>query len=80
MNLKNSIKLGFGATVGSMGASAIVGLIALVGILLAVMSKRKDGSKNKIMFGIGAALVVVAVLPSYMPIFGLSVMSESLSQ
>jgi ABC-type long-subunit fatty acid transport system fused permease/ATPase subunit len=79
MNLKNSIKLGFGATVGSMGASAIVGLIALVGILLVVMSKRKDGSKNKIMFGIGAALVVVAALP-YMPIFGLSVMSESLSQ
>lgn len=79
MNLKNSIKLGFGATVGSMGASAIVGLIALVGILLVVMSKRKDGSKNKIMFGIGAALIVVAALP-YMPIFGLSVMSESLSQ
>lgn len=79
MNLKNSIKIGFGATVGSMGASAIVGLIALVGILLVVMSKRSDGSKNKIMFGIGAALVVVAALP-YMPIFGLSVMSESLSQ
>jgi hypothetical protein len=79
MNLKNSIKLGFGATVGSMGASAIVGLIALVGILLVVMSKKKDGSKNKIMFGIGAALIVVAALP-YMPIFGLSVMSESLSQ
>ena len=79
MNLKNSIRLGFGATVGSMGASAIGGLIALVGILLAVMSKRMDGSKNKIMFGIGAALIVVAALP-YMPIFGLSVMSESLSQ
>jgi len=78
MKLKNSIKLGFGATIGSMGVQAIVGAVALLGILLIVMSKRKDGTKNMIMFGFGTALVVLAALP-YIPLVGLSVLSDSLS-
>lgn len=72
------LKFGFLATLGSFGASALFGLVALIGIGLVLMSKRDDGSRNKVMFGLGVGLVVIAALP-YLPIFGLSLVADSLT-
>lgn len=78
MKFMNSVKLGAGATLGSLGVNAIFGLVALLGMLLVFLSKRKDGTKNVVLFGLGVALIVIAALP-FIPIFGLSMVAESLS-
>lgn len=71
-------RFGFESGLGSLAASALVGLVALIGIALIVTS-RKDGKiHNKVTFGIGIALVVLAALP-YMPLLGISVLSDSLT-
>lgn len=71
-------RFGFESALGSLGASALVGLVALIGIVLVIQS-RKDGKiHNKIMFGIGIALIILASLP-YLPLLGISVLSDSLT-
>jgi hypothetical protein len=70
---------GLKSTAGSMASMALMALPALIGIWLVVTSKDKEtGERNDTKFWIGTVLIVVTALP-YIPIFGLSMLSESLT-
>lgn len=68
---------GFESALGSFGAMALFGVVALIGIWLVVTSKRSDGSRNTVTFGLGIGLLVIASLP-YLPLLGISVLADSI--
>lgn len=70
---------GFKSTAGSMASMALLALPALLGILLVMTSKDKEtGERNTTKFWIGVVLIVLSALP-YLPIFGLSMLADALS-
>lgn len=76
MSLGSSIQAGFGL----MGGMAVWGLIALLGIVLIILSRREsdESSKKSLMFWSGIVLVVIGGLP-YLPIFGLDLALDQLT-
>ena len=79
MAKNNYLSFGFKSTIGSLGAMALLALPALIGIWLVLSSKdKKTGERHQAKFVIGVILILVSALP-YLPIFGLSVLTDSLS-
>jgi len=70
MTLKNNIRFGFGASLGSLGAHALFGLMSLLGSVLVMSSTRRDGSRNKVKLGLGVTLLLISILP-YLPLLGM---------
>jgi len=76
----NYFKFGFKSTAGSMASMALLALPALLGIWLVMSSKDKEtGERDTTKFWIGMILIVVSALP-YIPIFGLSILADSLTE
>ena len=79
MTKDSYLSFGFKSTIGSMLAMALLAIPALIGIWLILTSKDKEtGERNNTKFGIGLVLIIVSALP-YVPIFGLSLLAESIS-
>jgi hypothetical protein len=79
--MKNDyFSFGLKSTAGSLVAMSLVALPALIGILLVMRSKDKDtGERNNTMFWIGAALIIITALP-FLPVFGLSLLTDTLTE
>jgi len=75
----NYFAYGFQSTLGSLGAFAVLGLVAALGIYLVMSSKDPvTGERQTAKFAIGAVLVVVAALPA-LPYFGLGLLFDDLT-
>jgi hypothetical protein len=73
-------KFGFQSTIGSFGAMALFGLVALSGIALMMASRDPvTGERNTAMFMSGIALIVSTALP-LLPYIGLSLVADELTQ
>lgn len=76
--VSNAVKFGFDTTLGSFGALALSGLVALLGIWLIMQSRDPvTGERNNVMFGIGLAIIVSTALPM-LPYFGLNLAFDEL--
>lgn len=76
----NYFAFGFKSTAGSVASMALLALPALLGIWLVMSSKDKETEeRDTTKFWIGMILIVVSALP-YIPIFGLSILADSLTE
>lgn len=74
--MSSAFAFGFQSTLGSFAASAIAGIVVMIGILLIVKSKDPETEeRNTVMFSLGIAMVIVGALP-FLPIFGLSLLLD----
>lgn len=65
---------------GSFGAMASIGLIAVIGIMMIMASRNKEtGERNTPLFVSGVVLIVSTALP-LLPYFGLSLAFDELTQ
>jgi hypothetical protein len=77
--VSNAVRFGFDSTLGSFGALALSGLVAVLGIWLVVKSRDPTtGKRNNTMFAIGLAIIVSTALPM-LPYFGLSLAFDELT-
>lgn len=75
---QNYLQFGFLSTLGGFGATALVGLLALVGIIMVMKSKDSEtGERNTPLMASGIVLIVLAALP-VLPYFGLSLVFDQL--
>ena len=77
----NSMKAGFGGTLGSLGAMSVFGILVVVGIWLVMSSKadpQQGKERNNLRLGLGVALIIIGSLP-FAPLLGLDALSGVLS-
>lgn len=79
MSKNNYLAFGFKSTIGSLGAFALIGLVAALGIYLVMSSTDPvTGERQQGKFAIGAVLIVLASLPM-LPYIGLNILFDQLA-